>query len=100
MTAGCHICYAIVLEVGQVSELSKLPNVGKVLENLLFESGITTAEQLREIGAEEAFFRIRMKDPTACIRMLYGIQGAIEGVKDTSIAETTKERLRKFHKSL
>ena len=40
-----------------MSELSKLPNVGKVLEENLLAVGIETLEQLREIGAEEAFRR-------------------------------------------
>lgn len=88
-----------VLEVRQLSELLSLPNVGKVLAKLFCECGITTADQLREIGAKEAFLRIRSKDPTACIRMLYGIQGAIEGVKDTSLSKSTKDDLKEFYNS-
>lgn len=83
-----------------MSELSKLPNVGKVLEQLLIEVGITTPEQLREIGTKEAFIRIRMKDPTACIQMLYGVQGAVEGIKDKYLSDSVKDELKKFHKSL
>lgn len=83
-----------------MSELSKLPNVGKVLEQLLIKVGITTPEQLREIGTKEAFIRIRTKDPTACIQMLYGVQGAVEGIKDKFLSESTKEDLKKFYKSL
>lgn len=81
-------------------ELSRLPNVGKVLERLLVACDITTAEQLREVGTEEAFLRIRIQDPTACIRMLYGIQGAVDGVKDTSLAQNTKDRLKQFYQHL
>lgn len=83
-----------------MSALSSLPNVGKVLEKNLMDSGITTAEQLREIGTEEAFMRIRMQDPTACIHMLYGIQGAVEGMKDKFLEDSTKERLRQFYRKL
>lgn len=83
-----------------MSELSKLPNVGKVLEKLLIDCGITTAEQLREIGTEEAFIRIRMKDPTACLHMLYGVQGAVEGIQDKFLDGATKERLKVFFRSL
>lgn len=83
-----------------MGKLSSLPNVGKVLEKLLMESDITTAEQLREIGTEEAFIRIRMQDTTACIQMLYGIQGAIEGVNDKFLDKATKDKLKEFYKSL
>lgn len=51
-----------------MSALSDLPNVGKVLEDNLRKINIETPEQLRQIGAEEAFFRIRMAvDPGACL---------------------------------
>ena len=42
-----------------MNTLSDLPNVGKVLENNLLKAGIETPEQLRSLGAEEAFSRIR-----------------------------------------
>lgn len=83
-----------------MSELSKLPNVGKVLEKLLIEVGITTPEQLREIGTQEAFIRIRIKDPTACIHMLYGVQGAVEGINDKFLSDSTKDELKKFYRGL
>lgn len=80
-----------------MSALSDLPNVGKVLEKNFIEVGISTTEQLREIGTKEAFLRIRVKDPTACIHMLYGIQGAVEGIKDKFLSERTKQELREFY---
>ena len=84
-----------------MSTLSDLPNVGKVLEDNLRKINIETPEQLLQIGAEEAFFRIRMVvDPGACLHMLYGIQGAIEGIPDKFLSDQTKERLRLFYKTL
>lgn len=83
-----------------MSTLSKLPNVGKVLEKNLMEAGINTPEELRTIGAKEAFVRIRIIDPGACLHMLYGLQGAVEGIKDTSLSDDTKEDLRLFFKKL
>lgn len=84
-----------------MSTLSDLPNVGKVLEDNLRKINIETPEQLRQIGAEEAFFRIRMTvDSGACLHMLYGIQGAIEGIPDKFLSDQIKERLRLFYKTL
>ena len=83
-----------------MSGLSELPNVGKVLEERFLEAGITTPEQLRELGAKEAFLRIRVNDPTACLHMLYGIQGAIEGIRDTLLSQDVKQELKKFFKDL
>lgn len=84
-----------------MSELSKLPNVGKVLESHLSQIGIETAAQLRDAGAEEVFVRIRAQaDPGACLHMLYGIQGAIDGVPDKLLPEETKARLKAFYHAL
>jgi DNA transformation protein len=84
-----------------MSELSDLPNVGKVLEDKLQKINIETPEQLRRIGAEEAFIRIRMEvDSGACLHMLYGIQGAIDDIPDKFLPVQTKERLRLFYKTL
>ncbi len=88
-------------EEESMSELSKLPNVGNVLEQNLLAVGIETPEQLGQVGAKEAFLRIRMQqDPGACLHMLYGLQGAIEGVPDKFLADITKQDLKTFYNSL
>lgn len=84
-----------------MSELSKLPNVGKVLEENLMAVGIETPEQLLEIGAKEAFRRVRLqRDPGACLHMLYGIQGAILGIPDKLLPADIKQELKAFFHSL
>lgn len=84
-----------------MSALSALPNVGKTLEGNLLRVGIETPEQLRGIGAEEAFTRIRAQvDRGACLHMLYGIQGAIEGLPDRRLSAETKKKLKAFYRSL
>ena len=84
-----------------MSALSDLPNVGTVLKNNLLKVGIETPEQLRSVGAEAAFIRIRMQvDPGACLHMLYGIQGAIDGIPDKFLPIQTKNRLRELYTKL
>ena len=84
-----------------MSELSKLPNIGKVLEEHLLAVGIETPEQLQESGVEEAFRRIRCeRDSGACLHMLYGIQGAIMGIPEKSLPADTKQELKVFFHSL
>ena len=81
--------------------LSELPNIGRVTERQLMDAGIETPEQLMEIGAKEALLRIRLKsDPEACVRVLYGLQGAIEGVKDSELDGKTKYDLLAFFRTL
>ena len=84
-----------------MSALSALPNVGKVLENNLLQIGIKTPEELWAVGAEEAFSRIRAQvDPGACLHMLYGLQGAIEGIPDKLLSGDIKEKLKLFYRGL
>ncbi len=84
-----------------MDKLSSLPNVGKVLEQNLIAVGIETPQQLREIGSKEAFVRIRLHaDPGACLHMLYGIEGAVRGVRDTLLDTETKQELRAFYNAL
>lgn len=81
--------------------MSKLPNVGRVLEENLMTVGIETPKQLAEVGAKEAFLRIRLqRDPGACLHMLYGIQGAIEGIPDKLLSADTKQDLKTFFNHL
>lgn len=83
-----------------MGNLANLPNVGKVLEKNLNAIGIHTYEQLVEMGSKEAFLRIRLIDNRACLHMLYGIQGAIEGIKDTLLSQSIKQDLKEFYNSL
>lgn len=83
-----------------MEELSSMPNVGKVLEKNLNDVGIHTPQQLRAVGSKEAFLRIRLIDSGACLHMLYGLEGAIAGIKDNFLSEETKSELRSFFRSL
>lgn len=80
--------------------LIDLPNVGKVLAGLLCQSGINTPEKLKDTGSKKAFLMIREVDPTACLHMLYGLEGAVRGIRDTGLSPGTKEDLKKFFKNL
>lgn len=83
-----------------MSELEKLPNIGRVVASLLTEAGIDTADKLINTGSRQAFLRIREIDSTACIRMLYGLEGAVQGKPDKLLSKETKEELMDFFRSL
>ncbi len=83
-----------------MGDLSSLPNVGRVLERNLRAVGIDTPEQLRDAGSREAFLRIRLYDPGACLHMLYGLEGAVQGIRDTLLSDEAKKDLKNFYKNL
>lgn len=83
-----------------MGELSKLPGIGKVVEEQLNQAGITTEEQLRSIGSRQAWLKIREFDETACMHRLLALEGAIQGVKKAQLPEATKKDLREFFTSV
>ena len=81
-----------------MGELSKLPNIGKVVEEQLNQVGITTVDQLIDLGSKEAWLRIKAIDDSACINRLQGLEGAIQGIKKKDLPEKTKEDLKEFYR--
>ena len=84
-----------------MGRLTDLPNIGPVLAGNLERIGVTGPDQLREMGAEEAFLRIRAQvDATACLHQLEALAGAVEGVKKGLPTPERKAELKAWHKSL
>lgn len=80
-----------------MSELSKLPNIGKTVEEQLNNAGIFTYEDLKNIGAEKAWLKIQENDPSACIHRLLALEGAIAKIKKSELPKERKEELKKFY---
>lgn len=80
-----------------MGELSKLPNIGKVVEEQLNQVGIFTAEELKSIGSKQAWLKIQEIDETACIHRLLALEGALWGVKKTGLPEDVKADLKAFY---
>lgn len=81
-----------------MGSLSKLPNIGTVLENQLCMAGIETPEQLQQTGSKQAWLKIKASDPSACYNRLCALEGAIEGVRWHDLSEDVKEDLKIFYK--
>ena len=45
-----------------MGELSKLPNIGKTVEEQLNQVGINSVDELKNIGAKEAWLKIQKID--------------------------------------
>ncbi|WP_294406023.1 TfoX/Sxy family protein [uncultured Clostridium sp.] len=80
-----------------MGQLSKLPNIGAVVEEQLNSVGIKTYEQLKKAGSREAWLKIKAIDPTACIHRLYALEGAIEGIKKNQLSPEIKTELKEFY---
>lgn len=80
-----------------MGELQKLPNIGKEIERQLNEVGIFTYDELKNIGAEQAWLKIQEIDASACIHRLLALEGAIDGVKKTELPKGRKADLKDFY---
>ena len=80
-----------------MEKLTDLPNIGPKLAENLKKIGVTTPEELRMLGAEGAFVRIRAQvDPAACFHQLTALAGAELGIPKKMIPAEEKAELRAF----
>ena len=75
-----------------MGELSKLPNIGKIVEEQLNQ-----VEQLARLGSRQAWLKIQSIDSSACINRLMGLEGAIRKIKKTELPEDVKKELKEFY---
>lgn len=80
-----------------MGQLSKLPNIGKVVEEQLIQVGISTIDQLKYIGSREAWLRIQKIDESACINRLLALEGAIQNVNKKMLSDEVKNELKEFY---
>jgi DNA transformation protein len=80
-----------------MGELAKLPNIGKEVERQLNKVGIFTYDELKNIGAEQAWLKIQEIDASACIHRLLALEGAIQGIKKTMLPQERKADLKDFY---
>lgn len=81
-----------------MEKLSDLPNIGKVVEEQLNQVGITTSEQLKAVGSQQAWLKIKAIDDSACIHRLYALEGAIQGIKKSDLSADKKAELKEFYR--
>ncbi len=82
-----------------MGELSKLPNIGKTVEEQLNKAGIFTYTELEACGAEAAWLKIQSFDSSACIHRLLALEGAVRGVKKTELPPERRAELKRFYEN-
>ena len=81
-------------------QLTDMPNIGAALSAELIRAGIPTPEELKRLGVKEAFIRLRMQVPDACLNRLYALAGAVEGVRWHHLPQETKDEWKRWYKSI
>jgi len=83
-----------------MSELTSLRNIGKELDKKLKAVDISTAEELKKVGSEEAFVRLKLRDPQVCLVHLMALEGAVTDREYNQLEEGVKRRLKEISDKL
>ncbi len=78
-----------------MTELTSMRNIGKELERKLKIIGINSAEDLKQLGSKETFFRLKQRFPEICLVHLYTHEGAITNTNFNELSEETKKRFKR-----
>ena len=82
-----------------MSELQKLPNIGKELEKQLNMAGINTYDDLVNSGSKEAWLKRKAIDPTACLNRLMALEGALQNIRWHDLPDLDKNNLKDFYEN-
>ncbi|WOC31687.1 MULTISPECIES: TfoX/Sxy family protein [Caproicibacterium] len=80
-----------------MGELAQLPNIGEKVEAQLNQVGITTYDELKRQGAQQAWLHIQVIDPSACIHRLLALEGALQGIPKKLLPAERKAELKEFY---
>jgi len=83
-----------------MGSLRELPNIGAELEKRLIAVDIKTAEELKKVGAVNAFMRIKAINSDACICKFMALEGAVQGIRWHNLSIAKKEELKTLFKTL
>ena len=79
----------------RMTSVRDLANIGSVVAAELESVGIETAEELRALGSVRAGIVLKANHFHVCASKLYGLEGAIRGVRWHDIPEDQRRRLRR-----
>ena len=82
-----------------MSELVTLKNIGKELERKLKSVDINSAEELKALGSEEAFVRLKFKYSNISLVHLYALEGAVTNTEFNQLNVAVKKRLKQLSDS-
>lgn len=81
-----------------ITTLRKYKNIGATIEKRLNEIGVTTIDDLAQVGAANAYIKIKENYPDKTLSVcyyLYSFQGALMDMHWDDIPQNIKDDLRK-----
>ncbi|MCY3413034.1 MAG: TfoX/Sxy family protein [Candidatus Heimdallarchaeota archaeon] len=81
-----------------MESLRDLPNIGDKLADELLAIGITSFDELADLGAVEVFIRLVDKKGDGCYNKLYALEGAIQQIRWHNLTKEEKDTLKLRYK--
>ena len=79
----------------EAEAIERLANLGPKSCRMLAAAGVRSVRDLRELGAVEAYRRVRAANPSGVsLNMLWALQGALLGLKWTDLPPEMKADLK------
>ena len=79
-----------------MANLTSMMNIGSEMAKKLTSVGIDSSEKLMDIGAKQAFLKLKETYPQVCLVHLYALEGAILNTEFNSLSEDKKKELKEF----
>lgn len=73
--------------------IADLPNLGPKSQVMLENAGITTVEQLSQLGSVAAFIQVKRSGANTSLNLLWALEGALTGIHWREVAREHRTRL-------
>ena len=73
--------------------LAKLANLGPKSAQFLRNAGITSHEQLKQLGSVKAYSMVKQVEPSASLNLLWALEGALSGLHWREVAKEHRTSL-------
>lgn len=73
--------------------IADLPNFGPKSQQMLAKAGISTIEQLQELGAVRAYVQVKRAGTNASLNLLWAMEGALTDRHWQDVAKNDRLRL-------
>jgi DNA transformation protein len=81
-------------------KLTEIPNIGRVMKERLARIHITTPEELNKLGSKEVYKRLYEVEGDTCLDTLYGLEGAILGIRWHELSKEKRDELKEFFNTI
>lgn len=83
-----------------MKKLKDLPNIGKIMIQRLSNINIHTTDELMKLGSKEVYKRLLAYEGDTCLDTLYGLEGAIRGIRWHDLGKEDRNDLKTFFNSV